>query len=110
MAKLNFDGSQVAKLLERSPTVILVKDEGIYLISEKHKAGDLVVYAKGYDPKLGEHVWDKCRAAVGGDDFGETLQMTDPMVQAAKQGRLAVFTLNVTQTSISVEAIMKKVA
>ena len=49
----------------------LVKDDGIYLMSNAELQGDpKVVYAQGYDPHQGE-VWDKCRQAMGGDDMCE---------------------------------------
>lgn len=56
-----------------------VKDEGIYLLSSSAErdivegSTSRVVYAKGYHPKLDDDVWEKSRAAVGGDDFVEAL-------------------------------------
>lgn len=65
------------------PGLWLVKDEGIYVMSNglpglpenpeqdttekfyKQKA----VYAEGFDPRKDEDTYDKARAAVGGDDF-----------------------------------------
>jgi len=49
-----------------------VKDDGIYLmtnacLSPDHNPG--VVYAAGYGP--GPGTWERCRSAVGGDDFCE---------------------------------------
>ena len=73
-----------------------VKDEGIYLLSngepglfleeigqnnavcaeglllEKVKR-HFVVYAEGYNPRTDPDVWERSRAAVGGDDFVEYL-------------------------------------
>lgn len=66
------------------PCLEFVKDDGIYLMSngipgmERDEAYTHVVYAKGYDPRTGD-VWDKCRAAVGGDDFVEYLELA-PML------------------------------
>ena len=62
------------------PSFTLVKDDGIYLMSgnaktKLYKKGkNRVCYAKGYDPKE-EDVWEKCRYAVGGDDFAEKLKV-----------------------------------
>lgn len=58
------------------PSLHLVKDEGIYLMSNgfpgfgvKGERNQKVVYADGFDPAKNDHVWEKSRAAVGGDDF-----------------------------------------
>lgn len=66
--------------LEKIPPALhLVKDEGIYLLSSSAERDiaegttSRVVYANGLDPKADEDVWDKCREAVGGDDFVEAL-------------------------------------
>ena len=78
----------------------LVKDDGIYVMSNgkpqdkvkrmspngKHEIdGCFVAYANGYDPTKGE-VWDKCRAAVGGDDFVENLELSDGIIEALRSG------------------------
>jgi len=54
-----------------------VKDSGIYLMNgwgNQIAEDNVVVYAKGYNPES-ENCWDRCRDAVGGDDFGEGLRM-----------------------------------
>ncbi len=64
--------------------LMLVKDEGIYLMSsglpmlQKSPNGktNLVVYARGFDPYKDGDVWDACRDAVGGDDFVEMLPLS----------------------------------
>ena len=72
------------------PSLHLVKDEGVYLMSNGAPAemierprpnGDgmmqscRVVYAKGFDPYAEDRgdVWDKARAAMGGDDSVEDI-------------------------------------
>lgn len=61
------------------PAIHWVKDHGIYLLSSSAErdivegTSSRVVYAKGYDPRTDEDVWEKARAAVGGDDFVEAL-------------------------------------
>jgi len=70
------------------PQVLLVKDEGIYLMSngvprdmldgapDELGAQSFVAYAHGYDPNVvtdGLELHMKCREAVGGDDFSEPL-------------------------------------
>ena len=54
-----------------------VKDSGIYLMNgwgNQVAEDNVVVYAKGYNPES-ENCWDRCRDAVGGDDFGVELRM-----------------------------------
>lgn len=61
------------------PGLWLVKDDGIYLMSngipalliEDDKPDHVCAYAKGYDPHVDGDVWTACRNAVGGDDFSE---------------------------------------
>ena len=49
----------------------LVKDDGVYLMSNAESSGEpKVVYAQGYDPHQGE-VWGKCQQVMGGDDMCE---------------------------------------
>ena len=56
------------------PALWFVKDNGIYIMSNG-EAPDRpdVVYAQGYNPNTDGEVWDKCRDAVGGDDFCELI-------------------------------------
>lgn len=61
------------------PAIHWVKDDGIYLLSSSAErdvvdgTSSRVVYAQGYDPRTDADVWEKARAAVGGDDFVEAL-------------------------------------
>lgn len=64
------------------PAVVLVKDEGIYLMSNglprdlaSTGGRSFVAYAQGFDPTAQNRldVWDRARDAVGGDDFAEHL-------------------------------------
>jgi hypothetical protein len=78
------------------PCLTLVKDDGIYLMSNG-KPGDpdetwcgpspklFVVYADGYEADR-SGVWDKCRAAVGGDDFAEYLELTPELTKDIRDG------------------------
>lgn len=122
MAKLKFDREQLAALLAKLPDdsakIILVKDQGIYLMSQNEprpaNAPEVVgggfhhtvVYAKDYDPKDGEKVWEKCRAAVGGDDFVETVDTKKEFLKvlADSEGDILV---SVTQSLISVSYLPK---
>src|SRR6266850_2279182 len=105
-ARLVFKGSEVRKLIEDSKKatfrsipyvgnrtdvpvgLLLVKDDGIYLLSngvnkDVPSVTGLIAYAKGYEApsKLtdqdarGEQ-YEKIRDAVGGDDFAEAMPIT----------------------------------
>ena len=104
MAKLEFDATAVLELLEHAlnaphhtspygltqnpgPGLMLVKDAGIYLMSNREPrlpgtdTANKVVYARGYedpDATASESEWSeqytKIRDAVGGDDFAEFLE------------------------------------
>ena len=61
----------------------LVKDEGIYLISASNSDGKhlkgaggkrVVTYARGYDPKYEDDLWEKTYA-VSRDDFAEFIPL-----------------------------------
>jgi len=74
-----YEDKDEVKQQKAIPSFTLVKDSGIYLMSGNTKSklyskknGNRVCYAEGYNPKE-EDVWDKCRYAVGGDDFAEKL-------------------------------------
>jgi hypothetical protein len=73
------------------PHVILVHDDGVYLMSngtprdiigpdgadmidrKKDEGRSFVAYAKGCHPKVDSDWWETSRWLVGGDDFGEYL-------------------------------------
>jgi len=71
-----------------------VKDRGIYimsgsterLLSESDSNSSLCIYAQGYDPKVPD-CWDKCREAVGGDDFVECLPIDDSIFDGIASGQ-----------------------
>jgi hypothetical protein len=93
------------------PCLILVHDEGIYLMSNGEpglmladaEKGHDVAYARGFNPHVdGAGVWDAARDAVGGDDFAEYLDvaMFEPALLAGR-GDVCV---EITQESIRVGA------
>jgi len=71
---------------EAQPCLILVHDEGVYLMSNGNPGlmkpapakGHVVVYAEGLDPTARDRgqVWEDARDAVGGDDFAEYLPIS----------------------------------
>lgn len=122
--KLKFDRTQLAAVLAAVPAdkplaeFLLVKDDGIYIMSSaearpahipasekfwKHT----VAYAKGYNPKTDGDVWEKCREAVGGDDFGEVVgkRCEFESILADSDGDIIV---SVTASNISVSYLPKR--
>lgn len=89
-----------------TPFYFFVKDSGIYLMTgadmEKLPTDKShVAYAVGYDPDKNGNVWERCRAAVGGDDFGEEIdaQYIDEIIESGKD-----LVLTVTPTQIFASA------
>lgn len=69
-----------------APGLFLVHDDGVYLMSKgipaqlraDCKQGEtkcVVAYAQGCNPVKDKDCWDTSRAMVGGDDFGESLDL-----------------------------------
>lgn len=94
---------------QTGPALLLVKDEGIYLMSNglpilatqkpaPNGSGMMecsqVAYAKGFDPYAEDRmdVWDRARDAVGGDDFSEPLgaEIWDRMLGNANVKRVVI--------------------
>jgi hypothetical protein len=130
--RLVFKGSEIRKLLDDSkgatfrtiPYVgnrkdvpvglILVKDDGVYLISnavtkEPPSKTGLIAYAKGYDApsKLdrldarGEQ-YSKIREAVGGDDFAEPIPISPSTSKLIVDGMDFIVYLSANQVSIQI--------
>lgn len=107
MTTLTFQGEALcavagAARAGREP-LMLVKDEGIYLaIRVAGGERPLVCYAVGFDPTKDDRmaVYDRARAAVGGDDFVEDVELGAATLDAlAKPGsRLKV---EVTEDALS---------
>ena len=87
----------------------LVKDDGIYLMAGTFESDKLdekrchVIYAQGYSLKT-KDLWEKCREAVGGDDFAEWIPLNEAMVKALeKNGHMKIeFTPSEITTSVYV--------
>lgn len=94
------------------PSVILVKDDGAYLMSngspgllaEAQSGRHQVTYAKHCNPKTDPDCWETARRLVGGDDFAEPLpiRMFQEMLNAKPSAETIV--VNVLKTKITVEA------
>lgn len=104
----DFLSKEEVKRLSGTMHLDLVKDEGIYLMSgAKNRKYDLknythVVYAKGYNPSEGD-VYDKCRDAVGGDDFVESLPVTENMLMDLAKGYSLEVSINDDSFSYNVK-------
>lgn len=121
MSKLTWKASEVIALARKAGfnkrqgknggALLFVKDEGIYLMPDieypkgrsASSEGD-VLYAKGYGPECD---YDKMVAAVGGDDFGETISTAELLTMASKLGILlstpssSKFIVNVSETTFT---------
>lgn len=89
----------------KSPTLLFVKDDGIYLMTgavmEKFPEDySHVCYAEGYSPDV-EDVWEKCREAVGGDDFGEVIELDEKLQGIINKGHDLLITVTPESFSIS---------
>jgi Protein of unknown function (DUF3085) len=97
-------GDPVSKPAE-APSVVLVHDEGVYLMSNGTPGDPLdapnaklrdkgekfwrsyVAYAKGCHPGRDVGWYDNARDLVGGDDFSETLPWAREIADAIKAGK-----------------------
>ena len=81
---------------EVPPAVLLVKDDGVFLMSNGHPPladpsapeRAFVVYAEGYNPLTDPDVWSRSRDAMGGDASVEAIAPGDisRAVSAARAG------------------------
>jgi hypothetical protein len=125
MTKLTFKNKDIVRCVEHAckasdhsrgfgdtspprPSLILVKDDGIYIMSNG-KPNDIVdwgdgdrsfvAYAKGYEADRAG-VWDLCRNAVGGDDFAEYIPLDTALCTDILEGSDLI--IKITSSSLSV--------
>lgn|SRR5262245_59177422 len=137
---LRFDANAVRRVVEHAKAapehmefygekqgarVLLVKDEGIYLMSNglprdlmarpfdpsappptANDSTSFVAYAMGYDPTKADRmaVWEKCREAVGGDDFSEPL-LLDGFERGLADPQVNEFVITVTPKELTIHGI-----
>lgn len=90
------------------PCLILVHDQGVYLMSNgtprdlraEGSDSSFAAYAKGMDPDKDEGWWERARNAVGGDDFGEYLEITPELAEDIENG--GVLSIRITSTQIAI--------
>lgn len=92
------------------PTLWLVKDSGIYLMTPAKlekipEDGSHVCYAEGFEPDAPDS-WERCRAAVGGDDFAESFPITDELRRGIKNG--ANIHIQMTAESFTIVLVYRK--
>ena len=89
------------------PALLLVKDEGVYLMSNAKRSTEEVassvglIYAKGYDPTKADRgdVWEKATDNLGGDDFAETFPIDQKWVDNCL--KFKTFKMRVNSKSIT---------
>lgn len=88
---LRFSGTDVRPVLAEAKAhrcrVILVKDQGVYLMSEdgesdEHGRRKRLAYAIGCNPDVDDfdQWWSLAQAEFGGDDFGEYFDVNDRLL------------------------------
>lgn len=86
MSQLKFRKQEVLNVIEHSiknstdkPQILLVGDEGVYIMTGGPKKGAPIAYALGCDPEKDEFDdwWELKRATFGGDDGVEHLGAED---------------------------------
>jgi hypothetical protein len=144
MARLVFDAKDVKRVVEHAlaapahqekvidydkefkaitepgkPAVILVHDEGVYLMSNgtPHDPADLTTpdhkrfcaYALNCHPERdGDDCWDNSRELVGGDDFAETLPWCEPIKAYLDAGAThIIINFGARQLSLSAKGMRK---
>ena len=103
LAKKEFKVPYEDKCTEQR-SFFLVKDEGIYVMNcykDKDHKKNLAVYASGFNPKTNARWWDDCVDAVGGDDFAESIPLSDKMLTRICEGKS--LKVNLTETEMKIE-------
>lgn len=109
--KIYFKGKKIIEVItharQHGSDVLLVKDEGVYLMAASHAKGKrLLAYAEGLDPTIRDSrdVFDEACRLCGGDDFMERLPSDDPTFDhlLEKQGHLEFL---ITQTEFCMTSV-----
>ncbi len=129
MAKLIFAAADIRRVVEhsiaapdqrpiaytdkpvKSPAIILVHDQGVYVMSNG-KPGDLlpggshfVAYAEGCHPeKNPDDFYDTARDLVGGDDFADTLDWANAILKMLDDGATEIV-IHFSQSSMRLSAV-----
>jgi hypothetical protein len=135
MGVLKFNGKEVARCIDHAshskecrlaygekkavPALHLVHDQGVYIMSnglpadKKHvrkKSGRCFVsYANGCHPKKNEFWWETSRDLAGGDDFVDSIPLSDFKATDIEDLRSDRADLNIelTETQLRIVLVMK---
>lgn len=107
---LKFNGDTMRKViqeaLDNKCSLLLVKDSGVYFMSEKGAMGEKrrlnVCYADGCNPEVNtpSHVYDRAHYECGGDDFVERLDPTDALFKTFLRGQRSRMSVEFKGTEI----------
>lgn len=112
---LRFTGTELHAVLAEAGIngcrVILVKDHGVYLMSEIGESKPdgngrkRVAYATGCNPEVDEFDawWNRARDEFGGDDFAEYFDIDDPVL-ASLRGTARSLVIEATSTHLYIAA------
>jgi len=112
MGACKFKTSQVKGIVQHAlagaePALLFVHDNGVYLMSNGERtksetdSGQFVAYAKGCDPKTDADFYEESRFLVGGDDFGETIEISNKWLKACEQFEELVINVGASDMTIS---------
>jgi hypothetical protein len=99
----------IAEVEENCCDLLLVKDEGVYVMAEKgllQQGKRQIAYADGFDPATAADAgefYDMVRTACGGDDFCDHLTLT-PQLLDVLRSVAADLVIELTPTSFTVSA------
>ncbi len=87
-----------------TPQILLVKDHGVYLITNASLDGtpasrDTVVYARGMNPSVDDEWYDEAEEALGGDDSSVTIPVA--WFELALKKKFNAFSIKVSPTKIT---------
>ena len=95
------------------PALWIVKDDGIYLVSNgfpkmpgrdpAHPSRMFVVYARGFNPDVDPDVHDAACAAAGGDDFAEPVEIVPDLLAFIADPQAGALVVQMNETHLSVE-------
>lgn len=113
---LHFKGNELLPVLSEAVIhncpVVLVKDHGVYLVSENGEFDEKVqrkkhvAYAQGCNPDVDEFDdwWERASTEVGGDDCAEYLDVNDDPFQLVLAGGHDLH-IQMSVTDIQVRAV-----
>ena len=104
MARISFNRNEVEKVVElankQKVKILLVKDEGIYIMACFEKTKE-ISYAKGCNPKIDED-WYSKSYVVSNNDFVDYPPISEWMENLKEyKPKARAFTLNVSSRDIS---------